>query len=435
MSERRKKEERMKGYEGASKGGDRTGGTITACHRVFVYGTLRRGESNHYFISDPSTKLLSEQCWISGAFRLIDTGNAYPALEVVDKKEGEDGATTTKIFGELYLVTSEVLARLNHLEGYDESRKDGNLYDRITTHVNGDRFPVDKKALDAFVYVSSSFSNQNRGVVEGSDWRWHRFLERYNRSASSTNKRKRKKKEKEKGEEEEEEEDTFHYFAYGSCMDDGRFKEARVDNLFKPVGVARLDGYRLGFTRKSTDGGGRADIIEEEGEEGEGEEGRGGGGGRGSGVVGVVYRCPASALHYLMGREGAPLIYRPTFLRVSLVSHNNDLTNNPHNKREKEERSKKREKEKEVRNNNNKKKEKDNKKNREQQQHVKRKEGGGRVLEGVLSFVVRDKDLKKEYAPPVWYANEILRGAELRGLDAAYLQKLKHQMHFLGCRL
>ncbi|QIA62355.1 gamma-glutamylcyclotransferase [Vibrio astriarenae] len=71
-------------------------------HLVFVYGTLRKGESNHHFIEQ--SEYLG-MCETLPEYALYDLG-AYPA--VVPGR--------SSIQGEVYWVDDEVLAKLDLLE-------------------------------------------------------------------------------------------------------------------------------------------------------------------------------------------------------------------------------------------------------------------------------------------------------------------------------
>jgi gamma-glutamylaminecyclotransferase len=75
--------------------------------RIFVYGTLRRGGSNHHLLCDfiPERTL-----WTPPDFTLIDLGT-YPGLL-------SGGATA--VLGEVYRVDAVTLRALDHLE--DEGR-------------------------------------------------------------------------------------------------------------------------------------------------------------------------------------------------------------------------------------------------------------------------------------------------------------------------
>ncbi len=83
--------------------------------RVFVYGTLRKGEYNHHYISENLVKSL-------GVFKTRDTfylirnkGLSFPYLispSLIDLKE-----EPCHITGEVYEITQKGLNQLDHLEG------------------------------------------------------------------------------------------------------------------------------------------------------------------------------------------------------------------------------------------------------------------------------------------------------------------------------
>ncbi|WP_338472553.1 gamma-glutamylcyclotransferase [Niallia sp. XMNu-256] len=228
---------------------------------VFVYGTLRKGESNAYLLKNAIC--IAEQAWTNG--EMYDTGNGYPAIKP---------SLTLRVYGELYLVTESELERLDQLEGYT-SGSTNNLYERIEQTVYTDR-----GEKEAFVYVEGNASICKEEIHRG-DWKEYRLL---NKQKKPNHK--------------------ILYFAYGSCMDDKRFKMAGVEHYFQNViGVGLLTNYSLRFTYCSKiDGMGRADIVEEGGH-----------------VEGKVYEIPIHALEdYLYIREGVPYAYRPTFVTVEL---------------------------------------------------------------------------------------------------------------------
>ncbi|GGA90315.1 gamma-glutamylcyclotransferase [Ornithinibacillus halotolerans] len=224
--------------------------------KVFVYGTLRRGERNDYLLKD--AKCLAEQAWTNGV--LFDTGMSYPALAP---------SNSSIVYGELYEVSDTDLARLDELEGYQEGGVN-NLYNRLEQIIY-----TDKGKYRAYVYVAHLDSLLKKKISNG-DWKEYNLLKQN---------------------------DSFLYFAYGSCMDSLRFKKAGVERYFKEVvGVGVLPNYSLKFTHRSTfDGLGRADIVED-----------------GGVVEGKIYKIDREALNYLYGREGAPHVYRPTFVRFLL---------------------------------------------------------------------------------------------------------------------
>lgn len=223
-------------------------------HHVFVYGTLRRKEGNHRLLAEAT--ILAEQAWTSGL--LFDTGFGYPALQ--KHHQGQ-------VYGELYEVNDNQLARLDMLEGY-HGEGNNNFYGRVTQPIY-----TDQGIHEAYVYVMND-KEMLKNPIQSGDWKVNRLLKQT----------------------------PLLYFAYGSCMDDARFKEASVNHYFqKVIGRGVLDGYSLCFTRRSSDGG-RADIVE-----------------AGGVVEGKVYEITAEALPYLYRREGVNAgCYRSTVVQVKM---------------------------------------------------------------------------------------------------------------------
>lgn len=224
---------------------------------VFVYGTLRKHEANHYLLE--GAKCLAEQSWTYG--ELYDTGEGYPAMKC---------SVRNKVYGELYSMNEEQLRTLDQLEDYAGPGKD-NLYDRHKQTVY-----TDIGSHNAYVYtISPDHENLLRNKIDLGDWKiYHSFKQT----------------------------PTFFYFAYGSCMDHERFNLDHVADYFQNVsGVGILDGYQLRYTRMVSDGG-RADIVEE-----------------GGVVEGIVYEVPEEALSYLYRREGVKYkSYRPALIDVKI---------------------------------------------------------------------------------------------------------------------
>jgi gamma-glutamylcyclotransferase (GGCT)/AIG2-like uncharacterized protein YtfP len=120
-------------------------------HYVFVYGTLRKGESNANFLNH--AECVEECCTIVG--QLYDTGYGYPALFK------EKGALPVK--GELYKVTSEQLKRLDRLEGYEAGALN-NLYERVVEKI---ATPDGEK--QGIVYMMMKKSKHYKRI-EHNDW-------------------------------------------------------------------------------------------------------------------------------------------------------------------------------------------------------------------------------------------------------------------------
>ncbi len=220
---------------------------------VFVYGTLRRNENNHDLLKE--APLVREQAWVEG--ELYDTGKGYPAL-----KEGNG-----TIYGEVYKINSKILSTLDELEDFLEGREE-NQYIRKLKKIN-----TDSGVMEAFVYYSETEDFFQVEIPSG-DWKVHQFIV-------------------------DPPERTL-YFAYGSCMDDDRFRGAQVDHHFKNcLGAGVLRGYTMRYLFKVHDGG-RGDIIED-----------------GGNMEGVVYDIPQQAVEYLFTREGVtPGWYRASFIDI-----------------------------------------------------------------------------------------------------------------------
>ncbi|WP_249869632.1 gamma-glutamylcyclotransferase family protein [Oceanobacillus saliphilus] len=225
-------------------------------NRVFVYGTLRTNEGNHKYLE--GAKCLRGQAWIYG--ELFDTNKGYPVM-----KE----SNTEKVCGELFEVTDRQLAAIDRLEGYRGEASD-NLYERKRVTVFDDSGSV----MEAFTYVAGKSQDGSTDVIPFGDWKVYRYLRQ--------------------GE--------IYYFAYGSCMDNRRFKLAKVDHYFcNNIGSGKLAEYGFRFSRSTKDGG-KADIIVSSDEH----------------VEGVIYRVPMEAVDYLYEREGVYVqAYRPLIVSVS----------------------------------------------------------------------------------------------------------------------
>ncbi|WP_110111576.1 gamma-glutamylcyclotransferase family protein [Bacillus sp. CGMCC 1.16541] len=222
-------------------------------HYVFVYGTLRKGESNHDLLKD--AHLVAEQAYTKGV--LYDSGRGYPAMTV-----GEG-----VVYGELYEVNDFELKALDQLEGYEGEGSPNNEYERIAQDIQ-----TDVSTIEAMVYVVGEQSPLLETQIPRGDWRiWN---------VDTTG-------------------ETL-YFAYGSCMDTERFTLQGVAQHFTDLlGMAKLPRYTLRFNHPRPDGG-RADIVEEGGE-----------------VEGKLYRVPQEAVEYLYVREGVETnSYRPALISV-----------------------------------------------------------------------------------------------------------------------
>lgn len=128
-------------------------------HKVFVYGTLRRGEENAHYLRGAEAISLAAVA----VGRLVDTGRGYPAL-VPDHDPGR------KVIGELYVVDADRLVTLDELEDYYGSGDSRNEYDRIMASVE-----TEWGTAEAWIYVYAQPEDLSGGMtIEDGDWAQYR---------------------------------------------------------------------------------------------------------------------------------------------------------------------------------------------------------------------------------------------------------------------
>ena len=115
---------------------------------LFVYGTLKRGCSNHHFLTDQ--KFIGEARTVPG-FRLHELGG-HPGM--VPNATDRDG-----VVGEVWAVDDAALIRLDGLEGVEEG-----LYRRETVPLLP---PFADQKIAGYIYNRSV--EQRRDI--GSEWR------------------------------------------------------------------------------------------------------------------------------------------------------------------------------------------------------------------------------------------------------------------------
>lgn len=242
--------------------------------KVFVYGTLRKHEMNSHLLED--CECVAEQAWVYGELFERDLG--YPVMR---------SSVEQRVYGELYSVDEETLMKLDILEDYQAGRTN-NLYERVEVSVH-----TDLGQEIAFVYIDNQPNIADQAIKYG-DWKLHNLLTKRP--------------------------DKLYYFAYGSCMDTERFKQANVEHHFQQVvGVGILDGYTMKYLFPLHDGG-RADILED-----------------GGVTEGILYEIPYECKKYLFKREGFYKgWYRATFVDVRIGEQqiNNVLTFHVYDKKE-----------------------------------------------------------------------------------------------------
>ena len=100
-------------------------------HRVFVYGTLKRGFRNHRFLE--KSRFLGEAYTVA-AYRMLD--GRFPVLR-------DSGSDQMPVSGEVYEIDASTLIALDDLESV-ASR----MYDRVETDV-----VLSAQSSRAFIYI------------------------------------------------------------------------------------------------------------------------------------------------------------------------------------------------------------------------------------------------------------------------------------------
>jgi gamma-glutamylaminecyclotransferase len=113
---------------------------------VFVYGTLKRGGSNHHYLA--GQEFVGEACTGPG-FALYALGD-YPGMV-------RSADPTRQVAGEIWSVTEPCLARLDELEGVAEQ-----LYARVPISLAP---PFDQAAVETYVYLQGIDGRTELGSV------------------------------------------------------------------------------------------------------------------------------------------------------------------------------------------------------------------------------------------------------------------------------
>lgn len=121
---------------------------------MFVYGTLKRGFGNHSLLKDSE---------FQGS--AVVQGTLYVHGLPYYRREGSGS-----VYGELYRVDDDTLARLDRLEGYREHNPETSFYNRVKVVVT-DADEVSGEYCVAYAYeyngsIDPKFIKEN-GVYDG----------------------------------------------------------------------------------------------------------------------------------------------------------------------------------------------------------------------------------------------------------------------------
>ena len=118
---------------------------------VFVYGTLRRGGSNHFRMAGAEFIAAGT---ITGRMYRIDW---YPGLVLDDAGD--------EIHGEIFSVTPELLSALDIFEGLSAGEIEGSEYRRVQTTV----VQQDSQTCSASVWEWLGITEESQRITDG-DW-------------------------------------------------------------------------------------------------------------------------------------------------------------------------------------------------------------------------------------------------------------------------
>lgn len=119
-----------------------------ATHRIFTYGTLKKGDYNHYLLKNAD--YLGEAT-TDPQFTMLHLGG-FPGIV---------GKGNTPIHGEVYEVDEPTLKRLDRLEGHPD------FYERVPLKVN----IAEGATLEVEGYIlPEKWLDNTRPIIETGDW-------------------------------------------------------------------------------------------------------------------------------------------------------------------------------------------------------------------------------------------------------------------------
>lgn len=118
--------------------------------KLFVYGTLCLGESNHHVLKGATR--YSEKASIHAV--MYDTGCGYPAVELSE---------SSTVVGEIYEIPDHLWSALDELEGYSENSKT-DLYNKVTV--------IAKMGLEEIKTVVYTICDESmkKKIIHSGDW-------------------------------------------------------------------------------------------------------------------------------------------------------------------------------------------------------------------------------------------------------------------------
>ena len=114
--------------------------------RIFVYGTLMRGESNHSLLNEEYSEYIGSAITARG-FELYDLGG-FPGMVI-----GGNG----EVIGEVYDICAFTRSRLDQLEGHPQ------FYKRHIIKLQGG------EAVEAYI-LAEEFT-RGRSIIRSGNWR------------------------------------------------------------------------------------------------------------------------------------------------------------------------------------------------------------------------------------------------------------------------
>lgn len=118
--------------------------------KLFVYGTLCRGGSNHHVLKGATR--FSGRASIHAV--MYDTGYSYPAVELNEN---------STVIGEIYEVPDNLWPALDELEGYSGNPQT-DLYNKVIVIAQ-----TDSEEIEAVVYTICD-ENMKEKIIPSGDW-------------------------------------------------------------------------------------------------------------------------------------------------------------------------------------------------------------------------------------------------------------------------